>query len=194
MSGGFSEMTEKQMKVLRAFEKKANLIRQRSSLIVIGDYVRLNGKIDMHYPHVTIGDYVNLGGDSFVITHCPVRGMKDFMTVIEHDTFIGYGCLILPGIRIGSRCLIGAGSVVSRDIPADSVACGNPAKVVGTRDGIEIVRTHLITKQGLTTGVPGKEPDWKELTILELEAIFDNNKERILDIRKKLKGEGYVNL
>lgn len=49
---------------------------------------------------------------------------------IGDNTFIGVGCLILPGTRVGRNCIIGAGSVVRGPIPDDSVVFGNPAKVV----------------------------------------------------------------
>ena len=44
--------------------------------------------------------------------------------------FVGAGTIVLPGVSIGSNVVIGAGSVVSHDIPDGSVAMGNPAKVV----------------------------------------------------------------
>ncbi|MCR5421142.1 MAG: acyltransferase [Lachnospiraceae bacterium] len=53
---------------------------------------------------------------------------------IGNDVFIGHGSIILPGTTIGDRVVIGAGSVVKGDIPSDSVAVGNPAKVVCTYD------------------------------------------------------------
>jgi len=50
--------------------------------------------------------------------------------VIEDEVFIGTSCLILKGVTIGRRSVIGAGSVVSKCIPAGVIAAGNPAKVV----------------------------------------------------------------
>ena len=49
---------------------------------------------------------------------------------IGDDSWLGGGVVVLPGVTIGARCVIGAGSVVIRDIPDDSVAVGNPARVV----------------------------------------------------------------
>ena len=62
------------------------------------------------------------GADDFMVK--PVR--------IGDDCWIGGGAIICPGVTIGPRSIIGAGAVVTRDIPADSVAVGNPARVIRT--------------------------------------------------------------
>ena len=49
---------------------------------------------------------------------------------IGSDVWVGGGAIICPGVTIGDRCVIGAGSVVTRDIPADVFAAGNPCKVI----------------------------------------------------------------
>lgn len=49
---------------------------------------------------------------------------------IEDGVWIGGGAIILPGVTIGARSVIGAGSVVTRDIPSDCVAVGNPCRVI----------------------------------------------------------------
>lgn len=56
---------------------------------------------------------------------------------IGHDVWIGGGAIILPGVTIGDRSVIGAGSVVVRDVPADTVVVGNPARILRTLDGHE---------------------------------------------------------
>ncbi|WP_201754124.1 acyltransferase [Micromonospora rubida] len=53
---------------------------------------------------------------------------------VGDDVYLGVRTLVLPGVTIGDRCVIGAGSVVTRDIPANSVAVGAPARVVRTVD------------------------------------------------------------
>lgn len=53
---------------------------------------------------------------------------------IGSDVFVGGGVIICPGVTIGDRCVIGAGSVVTRDIPADTFAVGNPCKEVRKLD------------------------------------------------------------
>lgn len=53
---------------------------------------------------------------------------------IGNDVYIGIRTIILPGVTIGNRCIIGAGSIVSKSIPDNSVAAGVPAKVIKTTD------------------------------------------------------------
>ncbi len=51
---------------------------------------------------------------------------------IGDDVWVGGGALILPGVRVGSRTVVGAGSVVTRDLPSDVLAVGNPCRIVRT--------------------------------------------------------------
>ncbi|MGH8503818.1 MAG: acyltransferase [Gammaproteobacteria bacterium] len=53
--------------------------------------------------------------------------------VIEDDVWLGFGVIVLDGVRIGSGAVIGAGSVVTRDIPGEAIAVGAPARVIGKR-------------------------------------------------------------
>lgn len=50
--------------------------------------------------------------------------------IIGNNVWIGGGAILLPGVTIGDNVVIGAGSVVTKDIPSNSVACGNPCRVV----------------------------------------------------------------
>lgn len=61
-----------------------------------------------------------------------LRRREEFGKAVEigSDVWVGGGAIILPGVRIGSRAVIGAGSVVTRDIPEDVFAAGNPARVI----------------------------------------------------------------
>jgi maltose O-acetyltransferase len=54
---------------------------------------------------------------------------------IGHDVWIGGGAIILPGVTIGDCSVIGAGSLVTRDVPAAKVVAGNPARMIRTLDG-----------------------------------------------------------
>ena len=49
---------------------------------------------------------------------------------IGSGVWIGGGVIILPGVTIGDGCVVGAGAIVTQDIPADSLAVGNPARII----------------------------------------------------------------
>ena len=50
--------------------------------------------------------------------------------VIEDNVLVGARCIILKGVTIGARSIIGSGSIVTKDIPSDCIAAGNPCKVI----------------------------------------------------------------
>lgn len=59
---------------------------------------------------------------------------------IGDDVFIGHGAIVLPGVTIGSKVIVGAGTVVHKDIPDNSVVAGNPARIIRTLDEhVEII-------------------------------------------------------
>jgi maltose O-acetyltransferase len=53
---------------------------------------------------------------------------------IGSDVWVGGGAVICPGVSIGARSVIGAGSVVTKDVPADVIAVGNPCRVLRSLD------------------------------------------------------------
>ena len=86
---------------------------------------------------VTIGDYTMFGPAVQILTplhplEAELRRKQEYGKPIEigSDVWVGGGALILPGVRIGSRSVIGAGSVVTRDIPDGVLAAGNPCRVI----------------------------------------------------------------
>ena len=89
---------------------------------------------------VTIGDHVFIGPNVQIYTaHHPLDaatrdqhiGWAEPITIGSH-VWIGGGAIILPGVTIGDGAVIGAGSVVTKDVPAYHLAMGNPAKVSRT--------------------------------------------------------------
>ena len=52
-------------------------------------------------------------------------------TIVEDEVSIGAGAVVLPGVRIGRGAMVGAGAVVTKDVPSNAVVVGNPARVVG---------------------------------------------------------------
>jgi acetyltransferase-like isoleucine patch superfamily enzyme len=63
---------------------------------------------------------------------------------IGSDVWIGFGAIVLSGVSIGDSSVIGAGAVVTTDIPANSIAIGNPAKVISNRFDEELIAEHWI--------------------------------------------------
>ncbi len=103
----------------------------------IGRYCRINGKVTigsnvMMGPHITI--YTQ--NHNFSRTDIPMINQgftQEEPVVIADDVWIGSHVIILPGVRVGHGSVIGAGSVVTKDVPAWTVTAGNPAKVVTSR-------------------------------------------------------------
>lgn len=96
----------------------------------------LSAKPDKTFPRgVHVGARSYLAFNSRVLTHDRTRGMY-LHTYIGKDCFIGGESIILPGVKIGDGCVVGAGSVVTKDVPSGSIVAGNPAKVI--RSGIEV--------------------------------------------------------
>ncbi len=92
-----------------------------------------------HCYHITIGDNVTLAPRVHILAHDASTRMflgktRAANVVIGNEVFIGAGSVVLPGVKIGDCVIIGAGSVVSKDIPDNSVAVGNPARVVCSVD------------------------------------------------------------
>lgn len=110
----------------------------RSRGVQIGENVHLyNTNIDFgHGFLVSIGNDVTLTGVTVLAhdasTQIPLGVSKVGRVKIGNRVFVGSGTIILPGVSIGDDCVIGAGSVVSKDIPANSVAVGNPISVIGS--------------------------------------------------------------
>jgi maltose O-acetyltransferase len=86
---------------------------------------------------VGIGDFTLFGPavQIYTATHpmnAELRRKQEFAKPIEigSDVWVGGGAILCPGVRIGSRSVIGAGSVVTRDIPEGVFAAGNPCRVI----------------------------------------------------------------
>lgn len=102
--------------------------------------IESNLNLDRVYPlGIHIGDNTLIASRSTILCHEHVkRDAKDPAnpwvtdTYIGKNCFIGIGAMILPGVTIGDEVIVGANSVVTKDIPSNCVAVGNPAKVIKT--------------------------------------------------------------
>jgi acetyltransferase-like isoleucine patch superfamily enzyme len=116
---------------------------QAGAELLIGDDFGMTGGAVCAARSVRIGDRVILGANSVVTDtdfhpleaerrrHFPADG-RVAPVMIEDDVFIGMSCIVLKGVTIGRGSVIGAGSVVTRDVPPGSIAAGNPARVIGS--------------------------------------------------------------
>lgn len=97
---------------------------------------------------------IHIGEYCMIASHCGIYANNHIFTdrsrpmalqgvtaegiVIEDDCWLGTGVKVLDGVRIGRGCVIGAGAVVTKDIPPYSIAVGVPAKIIGTRDSVKL--------------------------------------------------------
>ena len=123
----------KKQRILNDLERKGLNIGKNVG--IMDDFV-IDGA---HCWLISIGNHVQLAGRVQILAHDASTKMflgydKIGKVVIGDDVFIGQNSIILPNVTIGNRVIIGAGSIVTRDIPSNSVAAGNPARVICTLD------------------------------------------------------------
>lgn len=109
--------------------------------IHLGDHVYLNAQctiLDCNEVH--IGHYVMIGPNVQIYTaahdlraEARIQGWEVAKpVVIEENVWIGGGAILLPGLRISRNAVVGAGAVVTRNVAANTVVAGNPARVLRT--------------------------------------------------------------
>lgn len=131
--GGRSQL-RKNVRISAGFDGMIRI--GRNVLIDDGTYI-------MAQDHITIGDGSQIAAFTFITDfnhsfkkkNIPIseQGYETKPVVIGKDVWIGTHCVILNGVTIGDGAVIGAGSVVTKNIPAYAVAVGNPAKVIDYR-------------------------------------------------------------
>lgn len=135
--------------MLKKCGKKVNIEQGAvfSARTSLGDYsgIGIRAKIN---GTCTIGDYVMMGTDVTVITHNHAFDRTDIPmmhqgfeeerpVVIGNDVWIGDKVTILPGVHIGDGSIIGAGAVVTHDVPPYAIVGGVPAKIIRMRKSEE---------------------------------------------------------
>lgn len=114
---------------------------ENGASLKIGNNVGMSSTRMWVHDSVTIGDNVKVGACvlitdtdahpmNYEVRRISNEGTKSAPIVIEDDVWVGAHSIILKGVTIGARSVIGAGSVVTKSIPADCVAAGNPCKVI----------------------------------------------------------------
>lgn len=108
-----------------------------ASNVMIGNYCKIQNNVSV-YEGVTLEDYV-FCGPSMVFTNIllpkckyPQRGAEFYInTHVKEGASIGANATIVCGITLGKHCLIGAGTVVTKDVPDYALVVGNPGKIIG---------------------------------------------------------------
>ena len=110
----------------------SSVVLSARSNIIIGDNVKIGANVRVFdHDHHSLDSIFRRGGEDK--SHVKTRPV-----VIGDDVFIGTNSIILKGVSVGNRSVIGAGSVVSCDVPADEIWAGNPARFVkklGVKNG-----------------------------------------------------------
>lgn len=124
-----------------AANQKASIFVAENARVIIGNNVGMSSTRMWISNKLTIGDNVKIGAccliidtDAHQIDYMQRRKgeghIKSAPITIGDDVWIGAHCIVLKGVTIGARSIIGAGSVVTKDIPADCIAAGNPCRVI----------------------------------------------------------------
>jgi acetyltransferase-like isoleucine patch superfamily enzyme len=100
--------------------------------IVIGDFVSLAPEV-----FITASDYKFETGKPFRQQPKNERDIR-----IGNDVWLGARVVVTAGVTIGDGCIVGAGAVVTRDLPAGSIAAGVPARVIGKREPLTLNPPH----------------------------------------------------
>ena len=115
--------------------------RSAGAILTIGNDFGMTGGSIVCQQEIRIGSRVAMGCNS-IITDTDFHPLNaaarrtDFLAgesapvIIEDDVFIGMNVIILKGVRLGAGCVVGAGSVVTRDVPAGIIVAGNPARII----------------------------------------------------------------
>lgn len=111
---------------------------------------------------VVLGKNVGVGGGTYIFTHGQWLSQLDGFPVtyapveIGDDTWLAWGCFVMPGVRIGSRVVVGARAVVNKDVPNEALVGGVPAKLLKERSFRDVGFAEKVEMLADVTGQYGK--------------------------------------
>ena len=160
----------KKMNIIREFLKITRLIvlsiRQWGLILFYGMDISssarlsLGAKLDKTNPKgIHIGEESFIASRSIILSHDYCRG-PDINKGIYCDTYIGKRCfigvnvIILPGITIGDSVVVGAGSVVTKNVPSNCIVAGNPGKII--KENIETGKFGKLLEQSTSSTTSNK--------------------------------------
>lgn len=135
----------------------------KHGLVVGSDFQMEKGcNIDANFPWlIEIGNNVTFASNVCLLAHDgSTKKLVGYSKVgkvsVGDNVFIGYGSIVMPNVRIGDGCVVGANSVVTRSLPNGVVAAGSPAKVLMTVEEFEerTKKSYQIRGRGLWVRVP----------------------------------------
>lgn len=116
---------------IRVFKLRFQGYNIKYSTIIEGSVL-----LDKLYPQgINIGSNTLVAGNVTILSHDHCKRVGDNQpylidTYIGENCFIAMGAIILPGVTIGNQVIVGAGSIVTKDVPSNCVVAGNPAKII----------------------------------------------------------------
>ena len=120
-------------------------------MFVGNDFFANSNCLFMDDAKITFGDHVFIGPNcQFYTAHHPIHWKnrngkleKAMPITVGDNVWFGGSCVVLPGVTIGNNVVIGAGSVVTRDIPDDVIAVGNPARILRRITEADLIETNM---------------------------------------------------
>lgn len=175
---------DKERKILYEYVRdvlEETVQRLKDAGVTVGENVKIyNSYIDTKWgPFISIGNRVTISCASILAHDASMQGglgkVKVGRVVINDDVFIGYHSIILPNVIIGNKVVIGAGTVVAKDVPDNSVCLGNPMRIIGSWD--DYMKKH--------------QKQIEMSPVFELENINSLNDKKIIS-SEIAKGIGYI--